>query len=45
MFLNSTSGSFEYRIIDYFMLFYVIAKVDNYFKNRIDPISIIINGD
>jgi hypothetical protein len=27
------------------MLFYTIAKVWNYLKNRIDPIVVIINGD
>jgi hypothetical protein len=27
------------------MVFYVIAEVDNYLENRIDPIAIIINGD
>jgi hypothetical protein len=31
--------------MSYFMVFYVIAEVDNYLENRIDPIAIITNGD
>jgi hypothetical protein len=38
-------GKFKYRVMSYFMLFYVIAEVSNYLENIIDLIAFIINSD